>query len=152
MCKNISKRAKWCKVSIRTSFKIIFSSYTIRTSSEKQREHAGISFTSLSLMRPVNWKTLHLTFIISVSRSSEMLYFPTCLMIEDPVASIGMSLEIKTSFAKWFFGARKWTFWPSNRRRKSSRWINSGLHLRLLIRIISASSEPTHANLSRAGL
>ena len=101
-------------------------------------------------MRLVNSNTLHLTFIISVSRSS-MLYFPTCLMVENPVESIGVSLEIETSFAKLFFVAGKWTFWPSNRRRKSSHWISSGLHLRSFIRIISASSEPTHANLSRAG-
>ena len=102
-------------------------------------------------MRLVNSNTLHLTFIISVSRSSEMLYFPTCLMVENPVESIGVLLEIETSFAKLFFVAGKWTFWPSNRRRKSSHWISSGLHLWSLIRIISASSEPTHANLSHAG-
>ena len=58
-------------------------------------------------MRLVNSKTLHLTFIISVSRSSEMLYFPTCLMGEDPVASIGVSLEIEKPFEKRFFGTGK---------------------------------------------
>ena len=51
-------------------------------------------------MRLVNPKTLHLVFIISISRSSEMLYFLACLMVEDPVASIGVLLEIETSFAK----------------------------------------------------
>ena len=51
-------------------------------------------------MRLVNSKTLHQTFIISVSRSPEMLHFPTCMLVEDPVASIGVSLEIDTSFAK----------------------------------------------------
>ena len=96
--------------------------------------------------------TFHQTYIISVSRLSLMLCFPTNSFFALLVAKIGMSVLMQTSVANWFFGDGNFTGSPSRRSSKSFQQINSLLHLKSCKIINSALSAPTQAYLSFAGL
>ena len=66
-------------------------------------------------------ETLHHVAIISLSRSSRLLYLPIHSMGAFSVPSIGkvLSQVIAKSVACIFFGLGRWTFWPSSNSRMS---------------------------------
>ena len=96
--------------------------------------------------------TFHQTYIISVSRLSLMLCFPTNSFFALLVAKIGMSVLMQTSVANRFFGDDNLTGSSSRRSSKSFQQINSLLHLQSSKIITSSLFAPTQAYLSFAGL
>ena len=99
-----------------------------------------------------NWNIFHQTSIISVSRLSLMLCFPTNSIFGLLVTKISMSVLIKTSVANWFFGDGDFTGSSSRRSSKSFQKINSLLRLNYWKIMTSALSPPTQAYLPFVGL
>ena len=126
------------------------SEFPRKINSAKHLGQGIISFCSCCEILWWNSNIFLRTSIISVSRWSLMLFFPT--IFDLLVAKIGMSVLMQTSVANWFFGDGNFTGSPSRRSSKSFQQINSLLHLKSCKIINSALSAPTQAYLSFAGL
>ena len=92
----------------------------------------------------VKWNIFHQESIIAFSPSIFELQ-PTNRITEILVASIGTSLQIYMSSAKWNLGAAKKTFWPSKKFRNFCQDIISGDYCKSLMNITSAFSAPAKA-------
>ena len=151
MCKNINKRAKWCKAFAQALKNNLFKLHhqnKLRKTTQARRNLLYITFTNAPSKfknSPSDFHHLGLTVIRNV-------IFPNMFDGRRSCGKYWCIVRHWNIFRKVILWSGQWTFWPSNKRRNSSHWNSSRLHLRLLIRIISASSEPTHANLPRAGL
>ena len=100
----------------------------------------------------VNSNMFHLTSIISVSLSSQVLFFPTNSIFTLLVAKIGMSVLIQTLVANWVLGDGSFTFSPSRRSSKSFQHISSLLHLKFCKTITPVWAAPAKAYLLFVGL
>ena len=112
----------------------------------KQWDMAPVLFTFLDRIFAWKVKSFHLDAIISVSRSSHILYLPNNSIDLFEVAKnvILCSRGIFRSVLKWFLGRGKFTACPSNSSKKSLQSIHSWLYVKSFRWAASCSSKPTH--------
>ena len=118
----------------------------------KHVPHAGTSFCLSHNICLWNWNKCHRTAITSFSYSSVLLHLPIYLIASLVVENMGVSISMDKSELNWFFGAERYTLWPSSTRRKSFHLTRSLVHRKSFKKITSPFSTPTQPYLSLAGL
>ena len=113
---------------------LIFSSSSISehciVKVSKQWDMAPVLFTFLDRIFAWKVKSFHLDAIISVSRSSHILYLPKYSIELFEKNGILCSRGIFRSVLKWFLGRGKFTACPSNSSKKSLQSIHSWLYVK----------------------